>query len=518
MFQGAVRGPASTTREGESSSAVAANRHAAVLSVDRPLRMLSALDTARGAAANPDLGEPLSQSDREVMSARFGYDFSRAVGARGFVSGQHIWFAPGRGPADRALLMHEGAHVVQQATGEADLLHGAGAHPVHRDRLERHARSGSVRRPPSIGPIAPPLPARPQPGVIQFDFEEDALRELHRMPAAEEEGISAAEQKRRVQALATRGGRLFELFSALPGAEADEIYERVRVRRSGDSLSERFHDMLSTPLREDLLATTGSKHLHRVPVLSRLFHIPGLLPETGDFCKPFSTREIDQGVDFDIANHMDHFVNNEIREFWGDEAADLYDTYLTSTAKNTTPKIFDGPGSELVRSFINHEATATRQRELAAIIEKSLPGHCGRLPPNEWGDFGLAASLSRTDLDAPFSFSDVSTIPGLVAGGVSPAPGAPESRKLSIKQVLIRRADVMGFTMGVSLRAQFHFVVQDSIDFCPGGMGGPLATHATVPMSRLEASGMAFAVPFEVRYDGPVLEVQLGSAAVNACS
>jgi hypothetical protein len=529
MFQSAVTRSASATPKSEWSPVVPTNGHAAVLPVDRPLRVLRALDTAQAAAASPGLGEPLSQSDREAVSARFGYDFSRvrvhadssaarAVGARGFVSGQHIWFSPGRGPADRALLMHEAAHVVQQATGEANLLHGAGDDLVHRDRLERHARNWNVRRPPSIGRIAPPLPGPPQPGVIQFDFEEDALHELHRMPAAEEEGISAAEQKRRVRALAARGGRLFELFSALSGAEADDIYERLRVRRKGDILSERFHDMLSSPLREDLLASIGSKHRRRVPLLRALFHIPGLLPDPGEFCKPFSKREIDQGVDFDTANLMDRLVNTDMREQWGDEAADLYDTYLTSTAKNTTPKIFDDPGSKLVQSFVNDKATDTRQRALAAIIESNLPSNCGHLPPNEWVDFRLAAIISPAELNAPFSFSDVFTIAGLVAGGVSPGPGAPESRKLSIKQVLIRRADVMGFTTGVQLRVQFHFVVQDSIDFCPGAMGGPLAQSVTIPMSRLEASGMAFPVPFEVHYEGPALEVQLGPAAVNACS
>jgi hypothetical protein len=488
-----------------------------------------ALETARAATANPDMGERLSQSDREAMSAHFGYDFSRvrihtnssvarAVRARGFVNGQHIWFPPGRGPDDRALLVHELTHVVQQATGEADLLRGECEDLDRRDWLERRARGGNAQRPPITDGMAQFLPAPLRPAVIQFDFEEDALRELHRMPSAEEEGISHAEQKQRVQALAARGGRLFALFTALSRPQADEIYERLRTRRKGDALSESFHDMLSTALREDLLASIGVKYRRRVPIL-RLFDIPEFMPDPADFCKPFSKREIDQDLDFEYANAMDHFVNREMRDFWGDEAADLYDTYLTSTSKNVTPTIFKDPNSELVQSFINHEATAKRQRELAAIIEKNLPNNCGQLPPNEWVDFSSVAIISPAELNAPFSFSGFSTIPGIIAGGVSPGPGAPESRRLSIKQALIYRAQVMGgVTMGVRLRLQFHFVVQDSIDFCPGAMGGHLASHVTVPMGRLEASGMAFPVPFEVHYDGPVLEVQLGPDAIKACS
>jgi hypothetical protein len=44
------------------------------------------------------------------------------------------------------------------------------------------------------------------------------------------------------------------------------------------------------------------------------------------------------------------------------------------------------------------------------------------------------------------------------------------------------------------------------------------AARVTIPLSRLEASGMAFSVPFTVRYDGPVLDIELGQAAIDACS
>ena len=487
---------------------------------NRTSGLLQGLQAARDAAANPGAGEPLSRSDREAMSARFGYDFgrvrihtgseaARAAGARGFASGEHVWFRPGRGPADRALLSHELAHVIQQATGEAHSLGGPPGDLVRRDWLERRARTGSVQRPPVTGPQAPHLPAPPHAAVIQFDFEEDTLRELHRLPAVEEEGISDRERRRRVQVLAARRERLFVLFASLSGLKADEIYERLRVRRKGDVLSERFHDILHTDTRKALLASIGLKE----------FVTGHYVPNPADFCRAFSKREIAQDIDFQIANDMEQFVNGDLRDTWGDEAADLYDAYLTSRAKNVTPRIFDNPRSELVQSFIKHEATARRQRELAAIIETNLPGNCGwGLDPNTWFDFGPSASIPPGELKAPFSFGGFSTIPAIVAGGVSPGAGVPESRTLSKKQVMLRRSVVGGVTTGLRLRVQFHFVVKDAIDFCPGNMGGFLASYITIPLSRLEASGMAYAVPFEVHYDGPVLEVDLGPAALKACS
>ena len=46
-------------------------------------------------------------------------------------------------------------------------------------------------------------------------------------------------------------------------------------------------------------------------------------------------------------------------------------------------------------------------------------------------------------------------------------------------------------TTGLRLRVQFHFVVKDAIDFCPGNMVGSSASYITIPLSRLEASRMA---------------------------
>jgi hypothetical protein len=485
-------------------------------------RMLRGLQAARGASTTPGGGELLAPSDREAMSARLGFDLSRvrthsgseaahAAGARAFASSEHIWFAPGHGPADRALLSHELAHVVQQAAGETRFMGNARGDLTATDRLERGARTESVPQAPGIGRMASrlPLPAPQHPVVIQFDFETDTLRELHRLPAAEEPGISKAERGRRVQVLAERYGRLLVLFATLPPAKADEIWERLHKRRKGDVLSERFHDMLATETRKDLIQSLGLKG----------FANRQIVPDAADFCRPFSKREIDQGIDFHMQNVAEQFVNGFMRDTWGDEAADLFDKYITSTERNVTPEIFDNPRSELVQSFIKHEATVKRERELAAIIERNLSDECGYgLQPNQWINDVLASNISPKELKAPFSFHGFDTIPGIVAGGVSPGPGVVESRSVKVKEALVRRTETGGTTTGIKLRVQFSFVVKDAIDFCPGNMGGFIASHVTIPFSRLEASGMAFSVPFEVYYDGPVLEINLGPAAVKACT
>jgi hypothetical protein len=426
-------------------------------------------------------GQPLDRATRAYFEPRFGRDFSEVrvhvgdsaeqsaeeVSANAYTSGHNIVFGAGRfAPGThegRHLIAHELTHVVQQKS----------SHPQACIQAD---------------PKSPP--------PVQPDFQEEVLRELKRLPAKEE---------------AARNDRLAVLFAKLHTQEADAIYERLRVRKKGDVLSERFYDILAPATRKNLLQVIGLRHVLATDIV----------PDPSDYCRPFSRREIDQGLDFDISNAMDRFINGDLRDFFGNEVAELYDTYQTSTAKNVTSRIFDDPTSELVQSFINHDATAKRQRELAAIIEKNLPGNCGFLPPNAWIDsqskdahFHTSALVPAKELTAGISFGGF-TIPGIVAGGIS---GDTDTRTLSFKQMLLRRSEVGGtMTTGLRMKVQFHFEVKDAVDFCPGNPGTFLQQYITIPLSRLEASGMAFSVPFTVKYDGPVLEVDLGTDAINAC-
>ena len=459
------------------------------------------------------------------METRFGYDFSRvrvhsdsraaaALGAKAFASGQHIFFRPGRSPSDRSLLAHELAHVVQQATGEANRLQGANEDEPHREALERRAERQSRGTDHETYEHIRPLPGSPLGApVLQCDFEEDVLAELRRLPSAEEEGLSEGERRERAGVIFERRARLRALFHDLPtknSGQAVQIRERLRARMKGDILSERFHDMLATATRREL-----------VKELEGAFDVSSALARVlsgADFCKPFTPAELKAGLDLEIGTEMQRFVNEDIRDFFGDETADLWDEYLTRTPGDSlTPKVFDDPADEIVKAFVNHPDTANRQREIIAAIERNLSGKCPTLKFGVWTDVDVTALLPATELNAPFSFGDpATTIPGLIAGGVSPSAAVMESRSISGKVRLMRPFGLPGVT-SVRLRTQLRFTVRDAIDFCPGGKGGPAARLVTVPLSRLEASGMAFAVPFEVHYDGPSMEVELSATAAKAC-
>src|SRR5205814_10201021 len=94
---------------------------------------------------------------------------------------------------------------------------------------------------------------RAAPDVLQYSFESDALAELHRMPSAEVPELEPDEQRRRLTALSDRRSRLRALFGSVATTDATGFLDRLRARRRGDVLSERFHDMLHHAERRELL-------------------------------------------------------------------------------------------------------------------------------------------------------------------------------------------------------------------------------------------------------------------------
>lgn len=112
-------------------------------------------------------GQPLAESTRKDMEARFGTDFSRVrlhtdtaarrsateLGARAYTSGHHIVVGPGG--IDQHTLAHELTHVVQQRSGPvAGTDRGDGLRVSDPgDRFEREAEANATRvlRHPTAG-------------------------------------------------------------------------------------------------------------------------------------------------------------------------------------------------------------------------------------------------------------------------------------------------------------------------------------------------------------------------------
>jgi outer membrane protein OmpA-like peptidoglycan-associated protein len=153
---------------------------------------------------------------------------------------------------------------------------------------------------------------------------------------------------------------------------------------------------------------------------------------------------------------------------------------------------------------------ATRLQALAAA---ATPGAPVSLLPALPGTYA-ADKTAQLETTRPFlmDFNTIGTAPGNLAGGVgktqttcsvgaTPSP-ADDARVLTdVQATLIRNPNG-----SITVTPTLHFHVVDTVDLCPGNCGsGPddgviNEQLATVPMSRLEASGVAGDVPFFVDF------------------
>jgi Domain of unknown function (DUF4157)/HNH/ENDO VII superfamily nuclease with conserved GHE residues len=142
----------------------------------------SAAPTVHGAPDNLlhglGSGRPLDSSVRQSMESKFGRDFSgvrvhddsqaadsaRAIDARAFTSGSHVYFSAGsyapHSGEGQSLLAHELVHVVQQTGGSGN--RGGAASAPRPANGSRAARSAASNR----GPAISPQPA----GIQRFSF------------------------------------------------------------------------------------------------------------------------------------------------------------------------------------------------------------------------------------------------------------------------------------------------------------------------------------------------------------
>jgi outer membrane protein OmpA-like peptidoglycan-associated protein len=166
--------------EQEADRAAAALPARAMAAGPQALPRAAAAPGARTAEAAGSAGQPLAHATRQAMEAHFGADLgavrthtgpeaagmARALGAKAFTEGPHIFFGAGRAPGHDALTAHELAHVLQQGGGAAGgpagpLSATAGGPVLQRDlngstpvglgtfEVDMRKREGAVETPPT---------------------------------------------------------------------------------------------------------------------------------------------------------------------------------------------------------------------------------------------------------------------------------------------------------------------------------------------------------------------------------
>ena len=234
-------------------------------------------------------------------------------------------------------------------------------------------------------------------------------------------------------------------------------------------------------------------------------------PRYGRQCQPYATTWearavqaemvvlVPNGVNVELVRRSPSWAPVDAATAW--EVSVIWQQYLTGGAGGGRI-VRDGianPSDRIARAFANdvrHEPHEDAVLEWAREHMRSRLAGRGivTLTLDELSAAGMPFSLRRPN---PNYDSHAYTVAANLAGGLGDmltpdSDFGPDYRVLDGTVTLDSRpARDNRLWASVGVRGTFDWSVYDAIDFCPGNAGGSFQELATIPMSRLEASGIA---------------------------
>jgi len=446
-------------------------------------------------------GQPLTPAERAFFEPRFGMDFSqvrvhtddlaqqsaRDVHALAYTVGSHVVFGAGRyAPSStegQRLLGHELTHVVQQSQAEL--------------RVRRKTQEPGVCDPGQLGTLGPDF-RKSEADVQKMGLQEKYV--IHH-PIPDKDFVLYCPHK------STRPlKKLVPCTNVYWIGDADKSGKgrgkaEVWAQQEGET-SLYWGFVKKTNLQDTPCVRTGVTTVEHVRPAPENSPLP--LNECDDalFCQPFSNHTEISEAKWSVNKMLHLFVFPTLT----DDAKDLWINFLRRRpGADMTPTVFKSPDSPLAKKFGENELT----KDLQELIIQNIVDNSNKLPIDVYTDkpifyrVGLLADPSV--LSTPLEFEDVLADPdtALTAGGA----GGMDRRNV-VGEIAIEPFERNPDT-GIqyyNIFTNLQFIVQDTIDFCPGKCGSWLEQKAlTINLSRLEASGEAFDVPFEIHADIPMV-------------
>ncbi|HEV3037642.1 MAG TPA: DUF4157 domain-containing protein [Candidatus Angelobacter sp.] len=216
------------------------------------------------------------------------------------------------------------------------------------------------------------------------------------------------------------------------------------------------------------------------------------------FCTPYDTPAEATAAKADL------FANliPKLLIWFGPEVASLWIRYLTRQRGDSLNRVvFDTDGNNVVESFKSSGAIKDDQDKVLDLIESRMSGII--LSDYVPTMYGLSTFLSADEMVRDINFSNPFSIAGNIAGGISGSDAGPDLRRIEWGNVFLERKPLAGGIGYTNLETTLHYEVLDAIDFCPGSCGATIEQQYTIPLSRLEATGEAYDVPFSVKFVPP---------------
>jgi len=219
-----------------------------------------------------------------------------------------------------------------------------------------------------------------------------------------------------------------------------------------------------------------------------------------NFCQPYPTPQEADSAEWWIRHT---YLPLEGVPTYGTEAGGLYESFLDRRPGDSlAPVLFSSDSSYLVSSFKNSGDTTDDIDDVIDLVGSRLD----RVPNPPLSEgvptmMSLANFLSPSETDnRPINYSNPFSVAGHIAGGIGSSAAGADYRKITYANVTLGKTILFGSTGYVSVELTPQYEVFDAVDFCPGDCGSRAEQIVTVPMSRLEASGAAYDVPFQVNF------------------
>ena len=216
-----------------------------------------------------------------------------------------------------------------------------------------------------------------------------------------------------------------------------------------------------------------------------------------NFCKAYDTQEEIDNAEWWIRNT---YLRLEGIETFGTEVKSLYESFLSrSPGDSLTPHVFNDRSSYVVSSFKESWDTKDDMDDVIDLVGARLDRSPEPLLPGRRILVSLSNFLSEDEMNNRLiNYSNPFSVAGHIAGGIGSSDAGPDYRKIAFANVGLEKISLIGNTGFVKVQLYPKYEVFDAIDFCPGDCGSPAEQLVTIPMSRLEASGAAYDVPFKV--------------------
>ncbi len=220
---------------------------------------------------------------------------------------------------------------------------------------------------------------------------------------------------------------------------------------------------------------------------------------SSDFCTPYATTAEAASTEAWLRSYFLPLMRGTFRG----EVGSLWEIYLSrAPGDSLTPRVFETPGNPIEESFATSMATDNDQDDVLDIVIDRvhlLPG--GQLRPHAYTVSSLANYLSPAEMgNRSIDYSNPFSKAGNIAGGIGSSDAGPDYRKIASASVSMEKVPLIGDSGYIIFTLNANYEVFDAVDFCDGQSGSPLEEIFTIPLSRLEASGEAYDVPYIVRF------------------